>query len=105
MFICSQDICHLVCGNYFRLDSFKTGNIFTSTGLNSIEKEMTYLFVTATFFHVWMERNSRLHNPNLRRGASGLTEEIKLAVRHKLFTCTYFQRNVRADHSIIMRIY
>lgn len=86
-------------------DDFKNGNIFTTTGISQIKKEMTYLFVSVVMYSVWRERNKRMHEVNHRRSGTSILDEVKMVVREKLSTSKMFTQKARDDPALIVMIY
>lgn len=84
---------------------FKAGNLFTNTGLDTIQKEMSFLFISAVLHSIWRERNSRIHDSNHRRSVDNIKDEVKATVREKLFTCKFFIQKARSDVYLLSSIY
>lgn len=70
----------------------------------SLLHKINYLFIGAAFYHVWLERNSRVHN-NVTKPVFLLISNIKQMVRHKVQGCKQFQCLVRTDPSIASILY
>lgn len=104
---------HLFCSCPFIQDVFRGCGIgvttwadfcvgrFLTQGFDQIRTNILYLFISAIFYNVWSERNLRLHNPGQYTLASQLTDNIRIAVRMKLHSCTAFQTKVTHDPSLL----
>lgn len=80
------------------------GNCLLSQ-VDPTRRKVAYLYISASFYHLWAERNLRLHNPGNYSPASMIIKLIKENVRSKLFSCISFQAKLRTDVSLLSCIY
>lgn len=111
--LCLQDAethCHLFCDCPFTRSVLNScpipvtsqwsdlcrGNCFTAH-MDYTRVHVAYLFISAVFYHIWGERNLRMHNTGQYNLAPAIITRIKETVREKLFSCAAFQMRVRRD--------
>lgn len=85
------DICH--------------GIILENSRCGEIKKELAYLFMSAVFFHIWKERNVRVHNSGNHSTAASLLGIIKRNIRERLVGSKIFQQAVSQDISLTSYLY
>ena len=83
----------------------QAGNVCSNHSTSLVEKELTYLFLSAVFYSIWRERNSRIHNSNYHMQAATMFGKVKKDVRDKLATCIYFQQCVKDDITLTTYLY
>lgn len=75
-----------------------------NTATPNLLLQLNFLFIGVAFYHIWLERNSRVHS-NVTKPASVLIKNIKHMVRSKMHRCKKFQNLVRKDPSIARLLY
>ncbi|XP_017228359.1 uncharacterized protein LOC108203740 [Daucus carota subsp. sativus] len=68
--------------------------------LDQTEMKVASLYISAAYYHLWAERNLRVHNPGQYNSPGNLIKVIKEAVRGKLYSCKGFQRLANQDPTI-----
>lgn len=81
-----------------------SGNFFIH-GLDVVRTNIVYLFIAAAFYHIWTERNFRMHNPGKYNSSTLLTRRVFEDVRNRLSSCNLFSQAVRQDRSLLSFIY
>lgn len=108
---------HLFCGcaytrsilNYWPVpistlwQDLKDDNAVGANMLDDIRSNITYLFITASFYSVWMEHNRRIHNTH--RMPAILLAEIKRNLRDKLASCGEFKKRLRQNLNLLIYLY
>ncbi|XP_063948034.1 uncharacterized protein LOC135152130 [Daucus carota subsp. sativus] len=84
---------------------FLLGRVYATDRISSVEKELSYLFVAATLYSVWRERNERIHTSGHQRGFGSLVKDIKRDVRAKLSSHHYFKLCARKDPGLVMHLF
>ena len=67
--------------------------------------QVAALYLTITFYHIWSERNFRLHNQVDHSCITQIALRVKRMFREKLFSNASFQRKVAKDPSIALILY
>lgn len=81
-----------------------TGQMLTGNA-DLIRTHIAYLYISAAFYYVWMERNYRMHNPGQFSQSSIIIRRIKESMRNRLFSCNAFITAARLDitlHSFLL---
>lgn len=68
--------------------------------MDSIRTNIAYLFVSVAFYHIWMERNLRLHNSGQYTQPPIISRMIKDVLRNRLISCDSFIKAARQDVSL-----
>ena len=89
-----------VCSNW---NDFAQGH-FLVHDCTRFEKQIAYLFLSAAFYAIWKERNSRIFK-NSRCIPSSLIAQIRDKVREKLYTCSAFRRRATVDQNAILLLF
>lgn len=83
----------------------KNGNLCVSSNIAAVKWQISALFVTASFYAVWAERNNRMHNHGHCKNAGVIVQEIKSIIRDKLFSNAGFAKRLRRDHELTLLLY
>lgn len=70
----------------------------------NITLKINYLFIGAAFYHIWLERNSRVHS-NSSKPTRVLVQSIKQMVRDKVHGCKQFQKLIASNPSLTSLLY
>ena len=81
------------------------GNILSDMRCGDIQKELAYLFVSAVFFHIWKERNIRVHNSGIHSDAATLLGIIKRNIRERLVGSKSLRKIISNDFSLTSYLY
>lgn len=75
-------------------------------GRNSeITKNVAYLFIAVATFHVWQERDARLHNSGSARYPYQIRQLVFRMIREKLFSNATFKKAVSQNRNIVTLLY
>ncbi|WOG92324.1 hypothetical protein DCAR_0311591 [Daucus carota subsp. sativus] len=85
-------------------DDLKSGRIFTGQ-ISSIEKEISFLFISSVFYSVWRERNLRVHEGGTHNSWASLLVNIKRDVKGKLASSARFRKCVHRDTTLVLNLY
>lgn len=65
-----------------------------------VRTHIAYLYISATFYHVWTERNSRMHSPGHLSQPTLIIQRIQDTMRNRLFSCETFTKAARLDSAL-----
>lgn len=68
--------------------------------VDTIRDNIAYLYVAVAYYHIWAERNLRLHSPGQYNQPIILIRRIKDVVRSKLVVSKLFTRFARQDFTL-----
>ena len=84
--------------------SYLQGRFFLNRP-KGIRKLIGYLFIAASVYMVWGERNARFHDVGHSIPALVIRKQVKQLLREKLHSCKSFQQAAVKDNSLIMELY
>ena len=91
----------LFTGNW---SDYSRGHFFIGRTVG-IRKLLGYLYIAVSFYMVWQERNSRIHNANHRIQAASLRGLVKRMILEKLHSNKRFQQVAAKDFNLVLDLY
>lgn len=78
---------------------------FLLVDIRGTKRKNAGLFFAAAVYHVWKERNYRMHNEGPGHPTMIVIRRVKQTLREKLFTCKEFQDAVAKENSLVLDLF
>ncbi|KAK1349483.1 hypothetical protein POM88_054809 [Heracleum sosnowskyi] len=97
-------VCSINSIDKLSLNDWEVGEFFVSRQTGFL-RNIGYLFISAMIYIVWLERNSRIHNPGHSKNVEKMVYLVKQMVREKIFTIPSAKKTIRKNPHLVQLLY